>query len=120
MVNEQEKTLEALQIAVQMETDGQEYYLKTSQNSSSEMGEKLMQSLAEAEEIHRQKFIEIYDTIRSKKAWPKVELEPDGGKNLRTIFAMATEALTANVKPLADELDAVQTAMSMENKSLDF
>ncbi len=120
MVNEQGKTLEALQIAIQMEIDGKEYYLKTSQNSSNEMGEKLLQSLAEAEDIHRQKFIEIYDAIRSKKAWPKVEFEPDGGKSLRTIFAMATEEMAATIKPLPDELDAVQTAMSMENKSLDF
>ena len=120
MVNEQEKTLDALQIAIRMEIDGKEYYLKISQNSSNEIGEKLLQSLAKAEDAHQQKFIEIYDSIRSKKAWPGIEFQPDAGKTLRTIFALATEESAAKIKPLDTELDAVQTAMSMENKTLDF
>ncbi|MFC1988799.1 ferritin family protein [Chloroflexota bacterium] len=120
MVNEQEKTLEALQIAIQMEIDGKEYYLKTSQNSSNELGEKLLQSLAKAEDVHRQKFTEIYEAIRSQKAWPKVDLQPDAGKTLRPLFDLATEKGAAELKPLATELVAVQTAMDMENKTLDF
>ena len=64
MVTEQDKTLEALQIAIQMEIDGKEYYLKASQESSNELGKKLLQSLAAEEDIHRQKFEEIFNAIR--------------------------------------------------------
>ncbi len=70
MVTEQDKTLEALQAAMQMETDGKEYYLKVSQKSSNELGKKLFQSLAAEEDVHRQKFEGIYSAIRDKKAWP--------------------------------------------------
>ncbi len=59
METEQDKILEALQIAIQMEIDGKEYYLKASQESSSELGKKLLASLAAEEDIHRQKFEEI-------------------------------------------------------------
>ena len=38
MVTERGKTLAAVQIAIRMENDGKEYYLKTSQESSSEIG----------------------------------------------------------------------------------
>ncbi len=120
MVTEQNKTLDALQIAIQMETDGKEYYLKASQESSNELGKKLLQSLATEEDTHRQKFEEIYSTIRSRKAWPVSDFQPDGGKGLRTIFARATEEMGSNIKSLVTELDAVQTAMSMENKTYDF
>jgi rubrerythrin len=120
MGNDQEKTVKALQISIQMEIDGKEFYLQTSQKSSNKMGEKLLHSLAEAEDVHRQKFIEIYDVIRSEKVWPKVTLEPDGAQNLKTVFALATEEMAPTSKPMAEELDALQTAMSMENKSLDF
>ncbi|MFC2020995.1 ferritin family protein [Chloroflexota bacterium] len=120
MENEQEKTLEALQSAIQMEIDGKDFYLKSSQNSSSELGKKLLQSLAKAEDIHRQKFIDIFDAIRSKKSWPRVDFQPDAGKNMRTLFAIATQEMADNTRPLASELDAVQTAMGMENKTLDF
>ena len=93
MVTEQDKTLDALQIAIQMETDGKEYYLKTSQESNNELGKKLLESLATEEDIHRQKFAEIYTAIRSRKAWPVSDFQPDGGNRLRTIFAKTTEEM---------------------------
>ena len=120
MVTEQDKTLGALQIAVQMEIDGREYYLKASQKSSNELGRKLLRSLADEENIHRQKFEMIYNAIRDKKAWPVTDFRPDGGKGLRTIFARATEEMGSNIKAPATELDTVQVAMGMENKTYDF
>ncbi len=120
METEQNKTLKALQIAIRMEIDGKEYYLKASQESSNELGKKLLKSLATEEDTHRQKFEEIYDAIQSKKAWPATDFQPDGGKRLRTIFARATEGMSSNIKSLATELDAIQTAMDMENKTYDF
>jgi len=120
MVTEQDKTLDALQIAIQMETDGKEYYLKASQESSNELGKKLLESLATEEDTHRQKFKEIYSAIRSKMAWPTTDFQPDGGKRLRTIFARATEETASNIKSLATELDTIQTAMDLENKTYDF
>jgi len=120
METEQDKTLEALQIAIQMEIDGKKYYLKASQESSNKLGKKLLQSLAAEEDVHRQKFEQIYDTIRKKKVWPVTDFQPDGGKRLRTIFAKAIEGTGSKVKAPATELDAVQTAMDMENKTYDF
>ncbi|MFC1991421.1 ferritin family protein [Chloroflexota bacterium] len=120
MVNEQEKTLDALQIAIQMEIDGKEYYLKAGQDSTNEMGEKLFQSLAKAEDTHRQKFAEIYESIRNDKSWPMIIFPPDSGKTLRTVFALARKESADGIKLLDTELDAVQAAMGMENKTLDF
>ncbi len=48
------------------------------------------------------------------------DFQPDGGKRLRTIFARATEEMSSGIKPPATELDAIQTAMDMENKTYDF
>jgi len=120
METEQDKTLKALQIAIQMEIDGKEYYLKASQESSNELGKKLLHSLAAEEDIHRQKFEQIYNAIRNKKAWPVTDFQPDGGKRLRTIFARATEEIGSDIKAPATELDAIQIAMDMENKTYDF
>ncbi len=120
MVTEQDKTLEALQIAIQMEIEGKEYYLKASRESSNELGKKRLESLAAEEDTHRQKFEEIYNAIQSKKAWPKTDFRPDGGKRLRIIFAKATEGIGSNIKAIPTELDAIQTAMNMENKTYDF
>jgi rubrerythrin len=120
MVTEQDKTLEALQIAIQMEIDGKEYYQKASQSSSNQLGKKLFQTLAAEEDIHRQKFEEIYDAIRRRKAWPKTGYQPDMGRTLKTVFAKAIEEMGSNIKAQDAELHAVKAAMDMENQSYDF
>ena len=120
MTTEQDKTLGALQAAIQMEIDGKEFYLKASQASHNELGKKLLKSLAAEEDLHRQTFEEIYDAIRSQKAWPRTDFQPDGGRGLRTIFARATEEMDASIHTIPTELDAVQTAMALENKTYDF
>jgi rubrerythrin len=118
--SEQDKTLKALQTAIQMEIDGKEYYLKASQQSGNELGKKLLKTLAAEEDIHRQKFEEIYKALRKEKGWPRTDFQPDGGRNLRTIFAQATEQMGPKKKVPSTELDAVKTAMDMENESYDF
>jgi len=120
MIAEQDKTLEALQIAIQMEIDGKEYYLKVSRESGNELGKKLLESLAAEEDIHLQKFEQIYNAIQNKKAWPTTDFQPAGDKRLRTLFARATEEMDSNIAAPAAELDAIQTAMNMENKTYDF
>jgi len=120
MEDEQAKTLEALRIAIQMEVDGKEYYQKASKSSDNQLGKELFQSLAAEEDIHQQKFEEIYKTIRNKKAWPVTDFHPDRGRRLRTIFAKATEEIGSNINAPANELDAIQIAMDMENKTHDF
>ena len=120
MTTEQDRTLAALEIAIQMEIDGKEFYLKAAQDSSNELGKELLQSLASEEDIHRQKFEEIYESIRSRKAWPVTDFKPDGGKKLRTVFANSMEKTGYVTQSLATELDAVQAAMDMENKTYDF
>jgi len=120
MVTEPEKTIEVLQTAIQMEIDGQEYYLKVSRESTNELGRKLLERLAAEEDVHRQKFIEIYNHIRQKKAWPAVDFQPNAGQKLRTIFARATEERGAEGKAPTTELEAIKTALDMENRSYDF
>ena len=120
MKTERDKTLEALKIAIQMELDGKGYYLKASRASSNKLGKQLLQSLAGEEDVHRQKFEEIYDTIRNKRAWPETDFQPDAGKRLRTIFTEVVAEVGPNVKAPDTELDAVATAMDLENKTYDF
>jgi len=120
MTTDQEKTLQGLRTAIQMEIDGKQFYLKASQASSNEAGRKLLEKLAGEEDIHRQKFEQIYESIRASNAWPSVTYQPDGGRSLRTLFARATQELGAKEKAPDTELAAAQTAVDMEAKTFDF
>lgn len=117
---EQDRAVQALQKAIKMEIDGKEFYLKASRESSNELGKKLLESLAAEEDVHRQNFEKIYNSIRIKQGWPGTDFQPDGGKRLRTIFAEAMEEAGAGIEVPATELDAVKTAMEMENKTYDY
>ena len=120
MTKEQDKSILALEKSIQMEIDGKEYYLKASEITSNELGKKLLQSLAAEEDIHRKVFEDIFESIRKKRGWPRKEFHVDGGRALRTVFANAIDNMNRDVKAIPEELDAVQTAMAMENKTYDF
>ena len=120
MAKEQDKTIGALQTAIQMEIDGKEFYLKAGQASGNELGKKLLQTLATEEDHHRQTFEKIYESIRENKTWPRTDFQPDYGRGLRTVFARATEAMDTDINAIPTELEAIQTAMSLENKTYDF
>ena len=120
MTQQQEKTLEALKAAIQMEIDGKEFYLKASSESKNEMGRKLLQTLSKEEDYHRRKFEEIYAVIKKKMGWPKIESETPGGKQLRTVFSEMMTRISTDKETLQTEIDTVQKAMEMESASRDF
>ena len=62
--SEQEIILQAINMAIEMELDGKECYLAASKGSTNEAGRKLLQSLAEEEDNHRQSFEGIYNLSR--------------------------------------------------------
>lgn len=117
MATERDKTLAGLKLAIQTEIDGKKYYQQSAQSSSNQLGRQLVQSLAAEEDVHRQKFEEIFEAISNQKTWPKTDFQPDGGKRLRTIFAAASEKMGSDVKAPPTEIDAVNTAIDMEIKS---
>jgi len=119
MATELNQTVKALQFAIQMEIDGKEYYLKISQKSRDEVGKKLLAALSVAEDIHRQKFESIFESIRAKQAWPSVKL-PLPAKGIKTIFAEALGQIKPGSRGTATEIDAVDKAIDMETRSYDY
>ena len=120
MTEEQGRALLALKQAIQMEIDGKEYYLKASQKASNELGNRLLQSLAAEEDIHRKVFEDIFNDISNKRGWPLKDFHADGGRALRTVFANAIDNMDTDVRSMPEELDAVKKAMEMENETYDF
>ena len=120
MAEEQEKTMSALKTAIKMEIDGKEFYLQASDASTNKLGKNLLSKLAAEEDIHRSVFEDIYNVLSANKGWPAEMFKGDGGKNLKTVFSEAMKEIGKDVKAIPGEIDALQTAMSMENKTYDF
>ena len=119
MTTGQEKTAQALKYCIQMEIDGKEFYLKACKESGNELGKKLLESLAQQEDFHRQKFEQIYANISKSHQWPAVNFKPDAGQVLKTIFAEATKSTASQAKAANTEIEAIEKAMRMEDKSYD-
>ena len=120
MEDEFGKTLEAIQVAIQMEIDGKEYYQKASGEAGNKVGKELFEWLAGEEDKHRQRFEDIYKTIRKEKAWPSVDIKPRKGDILKTLFSEAMRAADSDIKATSTELDTIDKAMEMENKTEKF
>lgn len=120
MSQEQDATLAGLETALKMEEDGKEFYLKASKASANKLGSALFKNLADEEDIHREVFKTIYDRIKKKEGWPEVKSMVNGGKHLHTVFAAAVEKMDREFTPVQSELDAVQTGIAMENKTIDY
>ena len=118
MTNDLNRTAKALQFAIRMEIDGKEYYLEISRQSRSEVGKKLMASLAAAEDVHRQKFESIFEAIRVKQSWPPISLP--AAKGIKTIFAEALAHAKPETVNTATEMAAVEKAIGMEIASYDY
>lgn len=117
MGNEQAKTIEVLQLAVQMEVDGKEFYRKASKKSSNKLAKELFRQLANEEDIHRKKFVEIYKAFKRGQNWPDVEPPSEKGEKIKSLFAKATKALGSNFRVAEPEFEAIKIAMDMEVKS---
>jgi rubrerythrin len=120
MQGERNKTLEAVQFAIQMEIDGKEYYQKAGRESGNKVGKELFEWLAAEEDKHRQRFEDIYNAMRKQKAWPEVNIQPRKGEILNTLFSEAMRVAGTQVKAASAELNAIAKAMDMETKTVDF
>lgn len=120
MKDEQARTLEALQLSIQMEIDGKEYYQKASRESGNKVGREFFEWLATEEDKHRQRFEQIYGAIKKQKAWPAIDIQPAKGAVLPTLFSEALRTVGTEIKAAAAETDIIGKAMEMENKTHDF
>ena len=118
MNDEFERCAKAAQFAIKMEIDGKGYYSMLSSQCRNEVGKRLLSALADSEDVHRQKFENIFEAARSRQAWPSVTLP--AAKNVRTIFSEALAESKPGAAGTATEMAAVDKAIDMEIKSYDY
>ena len=86
--------LQAINTAIEMESDGKECYLAASKDSTNEAGRKLLESLAEEEDSHRTKFEELYSSILEGRGWPSIEIQTDKTHDIRNTLVKTCEVQT--------------------------
>jgi rubrerythrin len=119
MSEEQDKLKKVLVMALQMESDGKEFYFRMSQQSVNNGGRELFHRLTDEEDIHRKNFQDIYDVISHEKSWPDTKVKNHSG-SLDTVFSQAIDEIDKEIAAPQTEFDAIDLAIEMEIKSINF
>ena len=120
MDKEQNKTIEALKFAIQMEIDGKEYYTKAGVESKSKVGRDLFEWLAGEEDKHRQRFEQIYNELKASKDWPEIPVKREGDKSIKTLFSDALQQTGRTIQAEPSEIELIDKAIEMEDKTYKF
>ncbi|MDM8000084.1 MAG: ferritin family protein [Dehalococcoidia bacterium] len=121
MTHHIDKTTQALETALQMEAEGKKFYLDSAAKGGTPVLKKFFQRLAEDEDQHAQKALEIYEAIKANKGWPAKETVFKHATSLKSVLDEAFEDMDADpVRPAQTEIDAFKTAMALEDKSYVF
>ena len=107
---------EALKTAIQMERDGHDFYRKAASQTSSEMGEKVFNSLAEDEIVHLNTFQKIFEENIGKQEWDALVNSSNKYANL-PVFP---KDLKGDGGADTNELDALNMAMKAESEAIEF
>lgn len=121
MSNADDRSVQMLCAALEMEEKGKAYYEKALAASRNPLGREIFRTLIEDEIVHRKRIQTIYDGLLKKQGWKK-DWEhlacpvQDWGTVFRDLAAKYAQGGTAE----ADDLEAVEIARDFELKSIEF
>ncbi len=106
--------MNAIEIAIRMETDGIKFYNEAAEKTRNPVGKKMFLTIAEDEKRHLETLSQIFKglSISCKDFSPM--------KNIKTVFASLKDEMLKRVQATMDELEAFKIAMQMEKEGLEF
>lgn len=106
--------MNAVDMAVKMETDAVEFYTRCAEKTSHPFGKKMFLSIAEDERYHIACALQVLDG----KAMAASATSPK--QDIKSVYAQSKDALMQRVAATSDELDALKIGMKMEKEGVEF
>jgi rubrerythrin len=106
--------MDALEIAMKMETDAISFYTEAARKTHYPAGKKMFETIAEDEKRHLEMIAQLIKglSITRKDVSPM--------KNVKTVFEAMKDEMMKKVEATADELEAFKIAMQMEKEGKEF
>ena len=106
--------MNAIEIAIKMETDAISFYKEASKKANHSVGKKMFLTIAEDEKRHLDMLNQILKglDIKIKDVSPM--------KNIKTVFEEMKDEMMHKVEATTDELEAFKIAMKMEKEGIEF
>lgn len=109
-----ESLSQILDYAIQMETDGIEFYQKASEKTSHPFGKKMFLALADDEAFH----LEVLKNVAREYKIPDVTTfkKDTPYEKVKTLFDELRDVMKERVSVSSDDLQALEVAIKMEQK----
>lgn len=114
-----ERAIQMLTTALDMERKGKDFYEKTISTCQNELGRKIFSMLKKDEDIHVQRIMKIWEQLKGGHNWSSEwkELKVDHG-DLAKVFRELAAAQSANLKPGAGDLEALEVGIDFEFRAV--
>lgn len=106
--------MNAVEIAIKMETDAIKFYKEAAEKCNHAVGKKMFLSIVEDEKRHLDMLSHVFKglDIKIKDVNPM--------KNIKSVFEQMKDEMMQRVEATTDELEAFKIAMQMENEGVKF
>jgi len=110
--------LAALDQAIDLEIEGQRFYLEAAERCTNPKGAEMFRSLADDEVVHERILRRQLEAVNKGEGWVLPEGVAEVKADLTTpLFPEGEEAFQKAVQPDASDLDALLFALQIENES---
>jgi rubrerythrin len=106
--------MDALEMALKMETDAIAFYTEAARKTIYPAGKKMFQTITEDEKRH----LELISRLIKGLSITHKDVSPM--KNVKTVFEAMKNEMMKKVEATADELEAFKIAMQMEKEGKEF
>jgi len=111
---------QAIEMGIQLERDGREFYLKAAERTNDERGKTMFRSLAHDEAIHLRVLEQQLEAIQlSDHGRDLSEVEQASADWNTPLFPKSPDLFDKTVDPEASDLDALVFAIQIEHKSFE-
>lgn len=106
--------MDAIEIAIKMETDAIDLYTKAVSKTKHPVGKKMFLTIVEDEKRHLEMLSQIFKGlgIEARDVSPM--------RRVKTVFETMKDKMIERVEATSDELEAFKIAMEMEKKGIEF
>jgi len=116
MSSQTEERIEALEIALNNESNARDFYLQHSQRTRNSIGKMMFASIAADEDEHYNRIQDLHKKLISDKKWPETIPIKIKGTEVKAVFNKMGEWVEKSVKADADDMEAVKIAIDFETK----
>jgi rubrerythrin len=109
-----EEHMDAIEIAMKMETDAITFYRDAAEVTSHPAGKKMFLSIMEDEKRH----IEMLKNLLNDMELTADKIDPM--EKIKSVFEELKEEMIGGIKATEDELEALESAMKMEKEGFEF